>query len=523
VNEILEEIAESTGVRFSLEVDYPSIVAALPAAKKGDYGERLGEVMVWYLEPMASRFKHVCADHLKKESVIELCTAKKISFQIFPGEKEYRKAAAWGTSYCRCRLVDGVLYIETRGDTFCSNVSDVLDCFDDCFAGNAAFPLAVRANLQEYGPKIEETLQELRSSTGVEFEFECDYAGLYNILPASVKSSYGDRLGEVMHWYLEALSRGLKQKIENPLRKEAVQELCTAKKITFHMFPNAAEYKKACSFGGNYCRIRLVDGALAMETKDDSMCSNIDYISDCFDDCFAGSPDFPLTLRVNMAEYQDKINEAIDEIEEHTGIKFEFECDYPGLFKSIPADRKRDYGNRLGETAHWYLQAVSRAFSYKCQNALRKEAVVELCTAKRIGFALLDKNEYKKLAPWGSSYGRCRVVDGLLVIEVPADNFCSNVDEVLSSCFDNTFMGDASFPLAARVDVAEYQPQRDADVEKISTAIGKPFTFETDWPALTKLLETRGFPNRHGEAMHWYLEALASNVERLCADGTFLS
>lgn len=518
IQELLEQAHEATGVKFEFEVDYAALYAGLSADRKKDYGERLGDVMTWYLEPLVRSLRTACADGLKKESVQELCTAKKISFRQFATEAEYKKAVTWGGSYCRTRVVDGVLVMETKPDTFCSNVDYVLDSFDNTFAGNSDFPLALRVNMQEYAPKVVETLQELEEFSGVKFEFEVDYAGIYNSMNPDRKRDYGERIGWLMHAYLEALVRGLRSKLENPLRKEAFQEICSTKKIGFTMFPSAAEYKKPVPWGGSYCRIRVVDGTLNMETSADNMASNIDYVADTFDDAVAGNPDFPLTLRINMAEYAPKLQEQLEEIEEHTGIKFEFECDYAGLFKTIPADRKRDYGNRIGEVMTWYLGGLISGFRYKVENPLRKEAIAELCTAKKIGFHMYPTAaEYKKVVPWGTSYCRTRVVDGVLVMETNGDNFCSNVDNVLD-CFDHTFMGNPVLPLAARVDIASSQEKRDEFVSRISAAVGKPFTFETDWNALTPLLVTRGYENRHGEVMTWYLEPLASNMENLCKD-----
>lgn len=527
IEETLQKIETSTGVRFVFECDYAALYKQLPAGNS--YKDRLAEMMQAYLEAMEYGLRTKCQDPLARESVHELCTARKIAFRVFNTMQEYKKACSWeSSSYNRSRLVDGVLVMECPLENFCSNVDYVIrECFEKCFAGNSDFPLKLRGNISEYTPKIEEVLEEIEQSVGIRFEFEVDYAAMFKQVKASDRSSYAESLGELMHTYLKALKWGLENGSQkNALCKEAVHELCTAKKITFRIYDKRQDYSKVTEGkwenSYSYCRCRIVDGVLVMECPLENFCSNVDYVlSECFLDTFAGNESFPLRLRVNIAEQANEMVECLEEIAKHCGIKFEFECDYVTIYGALRAAKKKDYLNSLGSIMLAYVQAIKSFVSYRLTHPLRKEAVLELCTAKKLTFRLFNnQKEYKAACSWGDkfSYCRCRVESGVLFMEASVDNFPSNVDNILDS-FDYTFMGDPAFPLAARVDIANNVEKHQAALDRLSAASGKAFTAEFDWPAIMKVInKSSSYENRPGEAMTWYLEPLASNVERLCAD-----
>lgn len=79
--------------------------------------------------------------------------------------------------------------------------------------------------------------------------------------------------------YLRVLSNALAERCKDELRKEAVVEECSKnRKIRFEIIDDD-EYKKGGNKNG-YCRCRMVNGDLVMETKVHSFCTNVEYV--CF-------------------------------------------------------------------------------------------------------------------------------------------------------------------------------------------------------------------------------------------------
>lgn len=100
-----------------------------------------------------------------------------------------------------------------------------MDDFDWTFAGDA-FPLAARISLRNHEKKREELLKQLSDLAGNNhtFIFECDWAAHYGSFE---ERGYGGlRLGEVLNWYLTALTSHLSKLLKDDLGREAVLDKC---------------------------------------------------------------------------------------------------------------------------------------------------------------------------------------------------------------------------------------------------------------------------------------------------------
>lgn len=169
----------------------------------------------------------------------------------------------------------------------------------------------------------------------------------------------------------------------------------------------------------------------------DNWCANVHEVRQDLVHTFAGSG-ISLLCRKDIAEKAEKLEEFLTELETASGVKFEVEVDYAGLMASIT---RRDLDDSLGEFVLTYVESVGRDIIRKCSSDdLNKEAVQELCATKKIKFNVFkDKKEYDKVKKDTNNYGRCRVVNGDLVIELHNESLYSNVDYFFD--FDATFSG----------------------------------------------------------------------------------
>jgi len=218
-----------------------------------------------------------------------------------------------------------------------------------------------------------------------------------------------------------------------------------------------------------------------------------------------------LTARKDIKEFEKSLEEHIKTIEGATGIKFETEFDWLAL--SVAAE-ERGYKDRAGEIMYsWYLGGLASNIVSFCKDDIQKESFVETFgSAKRITFEFYEK----KSGEYG--YSRTRNDNGTLVMGAPKDCFCSNVSEI-GNDLSATCSGDAGLNVATRKNIKDSESARKTNLDRINAAVGLQFELEHDWLALSKVAATRGYADRIGEIIYsWYLDALASNLERLCKD-----
>lgn len=184
-----------------------------------------------------------------------------------------------------------------------------------------------------------------------------------------------------------------------------------------------------------------------LETNHDHFCSNVDEVGSELAVSFAGSGGLSLKARMDIANQAQHIQEYLEKIEAATKVKFELEVDYLGLLGQMNKDQQERMAEITGEMVKTYLEVVAGVLERKCADEMNQEALVDLCTAKKINFKIYkDDKEYAKAAPksWTNSYsyGRLRVVNGVLFIELSNDRLYSNVYDVADN-FDDCFSGTA--------------------------------------------------------------------------------
>lgn len=201
---------------------------------------------------------------MKKESLIEACTAKKIGFQVL--SKADWDSVGYG-SYCRIRVVSGVLMMECKPDSFCSNVDYVCKDFDKCFSGEGGLSLKSRVCIRDTEAERQGHLDAINAAAGTTFTFECDWPAL--VKPAAARG-YEDREGEVVTWHLGGFKYNLCKILADEMGKEAFLDKCPAKVIRFVVDASIPSGKVT----------RFVNGGVNMCVKPDYLGSNVDYTGD---------------------------------------------------------------------------------------------------------------------------------------------------------------------------------------------------------------------------------------------------
>jgi len=263
----LTSLQKATGIEFEVDVDW---VDAAEVSNARGYTDRVGEIIYsWYLGGLASNVEQFVKDAIQKESFVEAFGEKKtIAFSIIKGEPEedspHRYAYVWVSNN------GGVLTINIPEGRFCSNVSYTGDNLSKACSGDGPMTVATRKNIKDSEPARKKALTRIQKATGIEFEVEVDWAVLAEV--AKVRG-YEDRVGEIIYsWYLEGLASNLESLCKDDMCKEAVQEACAKKVITFTLVePEELE-------SGAYQQVKFSDdGALVISSSKERFCSNVSY------------------------------------------------------------------------------------------------------------------------------------------------------------------------------------------------------------------------------------------------------
>jgi len=293
-------------------------------------------------------------------------------------------------------------------------------------------PLKTRKNIKDHEEKVKESLEKIKEATGVEFEFECDYAEIYKVYTEKNKdSSNAEQLGSILYYYLQALSESIERFCQNPLQKEALVEGATSRKITFKLLPAAFKDKPGQAYSSNYGRTLLENGNLQMTVPMSYFPANVSEIGSGLNVCFDDPKSLmSLDARKNIAQNQEKLQENLEKINNATGVEFEVEVDFGILLenwnKAQKGNLQHGTSSQIGEIIYnYYLGGLADHIVRLCKDDLGKEAFVDAVSKKIINFEVLP--ELKKGE--SSFYSRTKIVDGKLVLQVMGSNFPCNCSD----------------------------------------------------------------------------------------------
>jgi len=288
----------------------------------------------------------------------------------------------------------------------------------------------VRKNIKDNESKVNDALERMKEATGLEWEFECDYATAYALYKEkNATSSYLDRIGEMVACYLTPLAEAVQTFCKHPMQKEALIEGATAKKITFTLLKD--NFKNATNHNYNYsdyCRCLCIEGVLSIQVPVSRFPSNVSDIGSSLKVCFDDPNALSLLCRLDIARHTEKLQENLEKIKKVSGVDMELEVDFQTLIanwkKGVPTVAWNST-DRIGETIYSsYMGGLADQIGRVCRDDMGKEAFAEAITKKIINIVILP--ELKK---GESFYSRCRIVDGKLILEIPAKSFPCNCSD----------------------------------------------------------------------------------------------
>lgn len=298
---------------------------------------------------------------------------------------------------------------------------------------------------------IQSHLDSLEAFTKVKFDLEVDYIALVSQLEGGKKKEHGDKIGELVAKYLGAVRERFEELCrENSMNQESIQDFCTTKKISVKIYKGQKEFLEAApkSWKKEYLdgRLRVVDGVLYIELSNPTLCYSFYGIANNFDDCFSGLPGgLSLKTRKNITDHSTALKQHLDKITKATGVAFEVEVDYGNFLSPIANEANRaKFSDIAGEIVEKYVEVLARVITTRCKDAMNKEALQELCKSSKISFQLYpNAKAYHSAQPksWREhGDGRCRIVDGTLMLEFNAESFYVNTDYFFDN-FDECFSG----------------------------------------------------------------------------------
>jgi len=182
-----------------------------------------------------------------------------------------------------------------------------------------------------------------------------------------------------------------------------------------------------------------------MEVLSSKWPTNVVKMRDGLLDTFSGLTGHPegtvlsLACRVDIKKNIQAIQDSLNELEKASGVKMELEVDYLALINSVTPAKRKQVADGWGQFVLRYIQALVKECVRAVKDDLNKEAFQELCKTKKIKFNMFeDVATYESAAPkLGTTYGRGRIVDGDLVVELNNTNFYTNIPVIFK--FDKIF------------------------------------------------------------------------------------
>ena len=503
----LKTIKTATGIDFEVEIDW---VVMAEVCKERGYENRAGDMLYdSYLSALASNIKRFCDDAIQKEAFLETFKERHAITFVIEGEQDedspYRSNYSWTTNN------GGVLVVHLPKIRFCSNVSVAGEDLSKTCSGDSPLTVATRKNIADAQKKLATNLKTIKTATGIDFELEIDWVVMAEVCKGR---GYEDRAGDIMYeTYLAAIASNIKRFCEDPIQKEAFLE--TFKDRHAISFVVEGEQDEDSPYRSSYAWTSNKEGVLVIHLPKIRFCSNVSCAGEDLSKTCSGDSPLTVATRKNIADAQKKLAANLKTIKTATGIDFELEIDWVVMAEVC---KERGYENRAGDMLYdTYLAALASNIKRFCEDAIQKEAFLE--TFKdRHAISFVIEPEQDQESPYRSSYAWTSNKEGVLVIHIPKIRFCSNVsaagDDLTKTC-----SGDSPLTVATRKNISDQEKNRVKNIGRINKAVGVEFETEIDWVVFAAGAKARGYEDRAAEILYdWYFAALASSLEKLCAD-----
>jgi hypothetical protein len=397
-----------------------------------------------------------------------------------------------------------------------------------------ALPLSLRKDIRDNEPKFAEAAKKISGILGVEVTFDVNNEAIYAMLKEANNNKAESFSGPVAQ-YFAGLAKQLETITKEPLVKEELLRVLSAKKIGFQMRKDA--FPKREEFGGNsYIGVEFKDGALNIICPVAQFWCNMSNIEqpketnivDVMSRFCTPAGTAPLTLRVNEASAKAKWNDSLKVISTATGQPFTFTYDLMAIHNALPvASGSSDYRQTFPLHFNSYLENIAKQITTLCADAMVKEEINRVATAHQIGIRIHKAaftNEEK--ANWGNnSYIGVAIENGILWIIVPPTSWWTNVSELanvkgisLLSHLARCHTAPGTLPIPIRQALRETDAKRDAAVKAVGTALG--VEMKLDWNPFAVWTDLADHKDRDQlpHASVRYIEGLAANFATACKD-----
>jgi len=274
--------------------------------------------------------------------------------------------------------------------------------------------LEVRKNIRdEWDPKQESLRQGIKASTGVDWQIEIDWNAVYSSI--NEKNNFKNRPGNAAFNTIQGFIKNTTKQLEDTLVKDAFLQAVPKKTIVYAVQPKLTQ--------GGYCDILFLDGMLALHSKSDAMCTNINDIGQNLINLIPSPEKLTWVQKKNIRDEWEKKRENIEKIlKAATDCDWKFELNWENILELVPDNNT--YKKRPGYFVFESINGLSNHISKKCKDSMVKEALLDAVTKRTITYKVLPQNEVK-----GSLFD-VKIEDGMIAICVKPDRICTNVGEI---------------------------------------------------------------------------------------------
>jgi hypothetical protein len=448
LHEHLAIINEATGKEWAFEADWAAIVGQLEANQKDTIGQLYHNDVMGNL---ARNIAKLVKTETTKEAFLEATSSNKIVIKLNDKIKDY-----WDISFSNGDLV------VTHKKSIC-NLANI-EYFDIvAVIPTPGLPLAVKLNIEQNQPLLEEIMERIAAATGVaDWTFEADYPSIVPQLDRNSQNRIGDIYKDILHYFASNLTRSLK----NEVLKEAFVEAVSERKIEIRLNDKQKDYTD----------INFVNGTIVISHK--KMLANLNNFE--YQDLAPKipAPGIPLVTKINLAETrnQEALQTALEKLNTATGADdWSFEADFQSILPQLDKNSQDRIGDIYYQSA---LDSLAKCVENKLKIETTKEAFNEATPNHKVIFRVNDKQR---------DYWDVKFENGNLVTEHKKS--IANINQLEYFALED-IIPTPGLPLVVKLNIEEYKPKEAESLERIAEATGAgDWVFEVDFDAIVPQLD----------------------------------
>ncbi|EFA81023.1 hypothetical protein PPL_05858 [Heterostelium album PN500] len=357
--------------------DEASLEQVYPSFDEGNRN-RIGETFADILSNIATNIERRCKDELILEAFVEATPNATIIFRLAP-----KQSSTWLWEFSNGSLIINFKSLSNISD---NNYHD----FVKVLPVPGVYSLVTRLDLKKYQEKFDACFERLKVVTKMDWSY--DQAALEQVYP-SLDEGNKSRLGETFSEIISNIVSNIEKRCKEEMTLEAFIESTANARIVFRIAP-----KQSANWIWEFSNGDLVVSFRQICNINDN--SYLDFIK------VLSSPGvLSLASRLNMKEYQERMNESIEKIKTCLGTDWGVESSsFDDIYPFLESESDK---TRIGETFNDVLKAISTNIVKKCADEMVKEAFIEntangkiifRCDKKQTGYWVWKFEEGKQSA-----------------------------------------------------------------------------------------------------------------------------